>query len=381
MKFLKKIIYRILFYILNIIEKIIPKNDTILFFSDPDYSDNSYAVFKYLLKKTNKKIIWLYGSENIEKKIFDEFGIKINCYKVRSIRGILNYIRSKISFCTTGLYPFINKKNQINLWHGMPLKNIGAMNKVYNGKIIKTRDNLIATSKVFKEIMMECFAVDQTKVAITGLPRNDLLFEETKIYKKLKINKESFKKIIMYLPTYRKSIYETWCESGIFDENRIGIISLDRLSSLNEQLSKNNNLMFIKLHPADILQNLTFENFSNIIILKSKDLEKINEQLYPLLGSSDLLITDYSSVWIDYEILGKPIYFAMEDYEEYKNDRGFTIENLPTILPGDIITTFDDFLKKLENIPNKIQKETGDTFNEYKDNNSTKRVLETFKVI
>lgn len=368
--------------ILNFLEKKINKKQIILFHSFPDYADNSYALFKYMIENNynSNEIIWLYDKKNMSDKIYSEFGKKIRCYKKNSLIGIWNFIRSRKVFCTHGIFSFIKTKDKkINLWHGMPLKNIGLLDK--NTKGITSCDKTIATSTIFREKMSDSFEMKNENVLITGQPRNDLLFEKTNFYKKMKINKENYSKVIMYLPTYRKSIIGDIRSDGIFDDFKLGIIKLDDLENLNKNLVKNKNFMVIKLHPMDILQNLDFVKFSNIMILKTEDLEKIDEQLYPLLGSTDLLITDYSSVWIDYEILGKPIYFAMDDYEEYKSNRGFTIENLPEILPGDIILNFQSLLEKLDNIPEKLQKDSGDIFNKYKDNKSSKRILEYLNII
>lgn len=368
--------------IFDIVERYLPKNKTIVFHSFPDYSDNSYALFKYMIENSieKKELVWLYSENNMEKKIFNEFGEKIKCYKKNSLLGIWKFFRSKKIFCTHGIFSFIKTENKkINLWHGMPLKNIGLLDEKSKGKT--TCDYTIATSEIFKEKMKESFGIDERKVLLSGQPRNDLLFEKSNFYEKSKIKKEKYNKIIIYLPTYRKSIIGDVREDGVYEKEKLGIINLKELKILDENLVKNNNLMIIKLHPMDFLQTLQLEKFSNIIILKSADLENINEQLYPLLGSTDLLITDYSSVWVDYEILGKPIYFAMDDYEEYKLNRGFTIENLPELLPGDIIENFNDLLKKLDKIPNKIQKETGEMFNKYKDNKSSERILKRLGIL
>lgn len=357
------------------------KQTKIIFMSYPNYSDNAYALFKYMLKNKSlekQKYIWLISDKKFLRKLKSKENLKF-IYKYSMI-GILELLRANYIITTHGtLYKIkIFKKKKINLWHGMPLKNIELLDgkeKVHHQK------SMIATSEIFQEKMCKCFGMSKEDVFLTGQPRNDLLFEETKFYEKMEINKQSYKKIIIYLPTYRSSIIGDIRNDGKYDKNKLGIIKINQLKKLNEKLIKNNNLMIIKLHPMDRLQQLDLEKFSNIIILKTEDLEKIDEQLYPLLGSTDLLITDYSSVWVDYEILGKPIYFAMDDYEEYKSNRGFTIENLPELLPGDIIQDFETLLKKLENIPDKIQKETGDMFNKYKDNKSCERVLKALGIL
>lgn len=357
----------------------------IIFNSFPDYSDNSYALFKSIKNLNNAEkyeCIWLINKRDKKKyQMIKEKNSNVKVFYKKSVPGIFYYFISDLSFSTHGLYVELKKMmrgKKINLWHGMPLKNIGLLD---GGENKHYQKNMIATSNVFQEKICQCFGMKKEEVFITGQPRNDLLFEKTKFYEKLKISLENYKKVIMYLPTYRKSIIGETRSDGNYREDKLGIVKIEEINKLNNNLLKNNNLMIVKLHPMDVLQEKKFEKFSNIIILKTEDLERIDEQLYPLLGSTDLLITDYSSVWVDYEILGKPIYFAMDDYEEYKTNRGFTIENLPELLPGDIIQDFETLLKKLENIPDKIQKETGDIFNKYKDNKSCERVLKALGIL
>lgn len=359
----------------------------IVFSSYPDYTDNSYGLFKHMIKHEkmkNYQYIWLVNAANIKilkekmKKKYKDKNIKI--IKKNSLKGFFYSLIANYTFFTHGLYRKIrlNWFNRINLWHGMPLKNI----EILDGKEkVHYQKNMIATSEIFQKKICQCFEIEREKVLITGQPRNDMLFETSEFYKKMKIDDKSYNKIIIYLPTYRKSINGEKRIDGFYQNDKLGIIKMEEISKLNKNLLRNNNLMIIKLHPMDILQQNYFNQFSNIIILKTMDLDEMDEQLYPLLGSTDLLITDYSSVWVDYEILGKPIYFAMDDYEEYKKNRGFTIENLPELLPGDIIQDFETLLKKLENIPERIQKETGDMFNKHKDNKSCERLLKALGIL
>lgn len=72
---------------------------------------------------------------------------------------------------------------------------------------------------------------------------------------------------------------------------------------------------------------------------------EINE-LYVL---SDILITDYSSVFFDYAVLNRPVYFYMYDLEEYKDElRGFYLD-IHTELPGKVYEDEETMLKDVKN--------------------------------
>ena len=79
-------------------------------------------------------------------------------------------------------------------------------------------------------------------------------------------------------------------------------------------------------------------------------------QLYSLIGECGVLLTDYSSVYIDYLILNRPIGFIIDDFEEYKNSRGFVFDKPDDWMPGEKIKTFEELEKFILDIKNGIDK-------------------------
>ncbi|AVQ27310.1 glycosyl transferase [Fusobacterium ulcerans] len=370
-----------------LLDKFIPKSNIIIFNSFIELTDNSFAIYKYLKEKLPAyKYIWITENKSINSNKRENSRTKI--YPKISLAGIYYFLRSKYIFTTHGLYSnFSSNKNRkiINLWHGMPLKPIGNLDKRTNKTIETKYDMIIATSELFQCFMAKAFNIDINKVIITGQPRNDLLYEETDFFCKINLKKEKFKKILMWMPTFRKSIVDSessWAKDGKYVENYISILPFSKLSNLNKLLEKKQFLLILKLHPFDILQEEKFKEFTNIIILKNEDLENIDEHLYPLLGTTDALITDYSSVWIDYEILNKPIFFAIHDYEEYKNTRGLLFEDFINISPYPVIDTYEKFIGFLENYENidMNNREFTNKYNKYKDNKSCERIIKYLRL-
>ena len=69
----------------------------------------------------------------------------------------------------------------------------------------------------------------------------------------------------------------------------------------------------------------------------SKYDSEINErdlQLYEIVGKSDALITDYSSISFDYLLVNKPICYVLDDLSLYKSERGFVWPDILQIMPG-----------------------------------------------
>lgn len=252
----------------------------------------------------------------------------------------------------------------------MPLKKIGLLQE--NAQSVKTAsDVIIASSDLFQGIMAQAFGHPLEKVIVTGMPRNDMFLEKTDFFEKEGIDSKVFKKIGIWLPTYKVSVGDNgdFVKDGVFVE---GVAFLDKegLIKFNDFLSENKYFIIIKLHPMDVLNTLDLPSYSNIRIYKSSE---FNYQLYPVLGKVDFLLTDYSSVWVDYEIMNKPIGFVIDDLKEYETNRGFTIDNLISKLPGTLI---EDYSSLCSFIDSKMQITKRDSlWNCYKDFNSSQRLI------
>lgn len=364
-----KIIYSIISFLLSYI---IPKSDRVLLFSSyPDYTDNSYAVYQYLRNNRSGvyKLVWIFN----EKRTIINNPDVLAYYKY-SLKGVYYFFRAKYVFCTHGLYSFLTPRQGykiINLWHGMPLKNIGSLDPKNNGYNPTKADYLIATSDVFQEIMAKSFNdLDMQRVLVLGQPRNDLLFKETTFFSKRGIDPNEYASIGVWLPTYKQSaVGDIRCE-GVYNDNGIAFLSMDELRQLDNFLVKESRLLIVKLHPMDALQNVDFENFRNLLIIKQKD---FNDQLYTLLGAADYLLTDYSSVWVDYCVLNRPIGFVMNDMAEYEQSRGFTIEGLNKKLPGAVISSYNALMDFI--LQPVLITEHRHIYNKYLDNKSSERLI------
>lgn len=364
-------IYKILSFFLSLI----PKSKRILVFSSfPDYTDNAYAFYKYLVSKHKEEydLIWIFA----EKTTLQE-NQNVRAYYKYTVRAIYYFCRARYVFCTHGLYSFLDLHQGlkiVNLWHGMPIKTIGCLDPQNAGINPTMADYLIASSPMFQEIMSKAFNnMPLERVLLTGQPRNDLLFETTDFFKKRNINSSKYKSIGIWLPTYKQSFVGDIRQDGVYNQSGISFLSISNLVSLDEFLVKTNNLLIVKLHPMDILQNYNFPEFRNLLIIKQKDFK---DQLYPLLGACSYLLTDYSSVWVDYNILRRPIGFVMNDFEEYIKSRGFTINNLVDKIPGQIIDTYQKLIHFIL-YPLVPDSERTSIYNSFADSFSSERVYQS----
>ncbi|MEN6292486.1 MAG: CDP-glycerol glycerophosphotransferase family protein [Methanobacterium sp.] len=127
-------------------------------------------------------------------------------------------------------------------------------------------------------------------------------------------------------------------------------------------------------------RKINCEDFTNIKKVTDEDIP-VTHTLYNLLGESDALITDYSSVYIDYLLLDKPIGFMYDDLEEYRKARGFIFEPITDYMPGMKMSNLDQLIIFINNICVGIDNYKNDRnkvnlmFNKFMDDQSSFRFI------
>ena len=366
----KELMYRIIKFSNTLVIK---KSNYLLFSSTPYINDNAIVLFNYLYEEAplKYKYIWVL-QDDIKVKNKDN----IIYIKKHSLKGIYYFFRSKYIFHTHGLYMNATSSEQIvfSLWHGMPLKKIQHLFPKDLTHIANRNFSFyctVATSSLMQQIVADCFACPKEKVKITGLPRNDYLF------KKLRFETlPEASKIIVWMPTYRNGNNLT---EGKQYEYGLPIIDSSNLDRFNEYCAKNNVHLLIKFHPFQ-MKDKEISGFSNIHVLSSSYVDT-SIHFYNYLGSADALITDYSSVYIDFLAVDKPIAFILEDYEEYNDDRGFVFDDPIKYMPGSHIYNLEELETFIQEIANGIDstKSLRDTvgveLNQFRDDKNTERLV------
>lgn len=334
----------------------------ILFKSEPDFSDNAKALYEYY-KKTKKyedyKFVWLISKNNNIKKYKEEKTIFIKndsfFHKGTNLKSLYYISKSKIIFFTHSS-PFgdIKKKNNqlvINLWHGCGYKNTQKTEKSYIER--HPFDYGIVPGKIFVETKKTFWGCEKKQILPLGYPRYDILRKENtstlKYIKKIKKNN----KLILWMPTFRNTGNGYYPEEKIEKNFDLPLLNSEKeLLELNNICKENKIVLCIKRHPMQIKYNCEKNNYTNIIFIDNNTLVNNEIDLYSLLKYTDGLITDYSSVAIDYLLLDKPIAFTLDDFEEYLKTRGFVFKDPKKYMPGHHIYNFNDIKKYIEDVGN-----------------------------
>lgn len=359
---LKKVIVKGLVFLCQIFSK---NEKKIVYHSFPDFSDNSFASFIYATTHfKDYKNVWL-----VDNYVAKEKYVKLSLnytetpnlliVKKKSFSGFFHYFTATIVFHTHGLYNFLGlipNQKKVNLWHGMPIKNIGYLDNP-NSKNVQVSNYHVATSPFYQEILARAFGVTEEKILITGQTRNDFLFENNFSINKIFNDKNIYSKTILWMPTFRKSIIGDIRVDGELNNDN-DFFNEPSLIKINNLLEINNSICYVKLHPMDYRQINSFKTYSNIRFIDNSTFEDSGINIYSTFNSIDILLTDFSSIYIDFLLLNRPIGFVFSDYEVFKNSRGFLFSDPIKYMPGEIINT----LQKLELFLNNVISSNNDNY-------------------
>ncbi|MDD3602585.1 MAG: CDP-glycerol glycerophosphotransferase family protein [Sulfurovum sp.] len=321
-------------YVMSILENIMhTKENLICVRALPNFSDEVYWISEYV-KENNLKLVILYDKSDRVPKWAKKNHIR--CIQYKSIQGLFFYLKAKVIIYTHGIYSFLGKKNNgliVNIWHGMPLKNIGTYKNVPKDELPKF-DIILADREEFISVMAKAFAVDECSVIALPSPRIDSLVNNSII--KTKNNIE-----LLWLPTFRSSY------TGIDgDFSKLPFLSDIQLSILSSKLEEYNALCYIKPHPLSKDDFSKIGKYKNIILLGDFH-DDIEKSLYTIVRECDIVITDYSSIMFDLDHVEKEVVLYTPDLREYKQSVGF-IDSVLADVEAKFIIDFEEFLNCLE---------------------------------
>ena len=358
-------------------------------FNGKSYSDSPKAVYLYLLnneKYKDYKFIWTFKEPETHRFLEKNKNTSIVKQGTKEYEKCMQKAKYWIFNYRVADHQY-PKKNQIYVqcWHGTPLKKLGydlenTENVLNSKKEIRFKyktdskkiNYFLSPSKFATEKFISAWNLKEIKkegcIIEEGYPRNDFLYNYTKqdvskIKEKLNIN-DIKKKVILYAPTWRDNQHQ----SGIGYTYKTEV----DFEKLQKELGQDYIILF-RAHYL-VANEFNFEKYKGFIYDVSK-FDDINE-LYIV---SDMLITDYSSVFFDYSNLKRPIIFYMYDFEQYKNSiRGFYIDLKE--LPGNIAKTEDELIKEVRQISdnfkyNKIYEEFNRKYNYLDNGEATIRVV------
>lgn len=309
------------------------------------YNYNSRYLFEYVKDHLPEITpLFVINDPVLRKNLSKEYGAKY-FIETESTQGIRRALNAGVWFTSAGLpaYGTDLGKNRliINLWHGVPLKKIALLDpnlkkaaRIYFKKVFSENYTcVLTTSHKLISLMAESFAINEDKIKVWGQPRNDGMFQPNdrdKILNNIYSDLPEYSQTVLYAPTFR-------------DYGQVQLFPFEDfdLEKMNAFLEEKKMLLFIRTHVKEQGSAAPYLG-KRIRFLGNQE----SEDVTGILNIFDCLITDYSSIYIDYLLTDKPMIFLPYDRQQYLDGRGMNFE-YDEVTPGPKPDTFKDFLDSL----------------------------------
>lgn len=309
------------------------------------YNYNSRYLFEYVREHLPAITpLFVINDPVLRDSLSNEYGAQY-FIETESMQGIRRALSAGVWFTSAGLPAYgtglCKKRLIINLWHGVPLKKIALLDpnlkkaaRIYFKKIFS--DNytcVLTTSHALIPLMARSFAISEDRIKVWGQPRNDGMFQtndRAEILRQIYPDLPEYSQAVLYAPTFR-------------DYGQVQLFPFEDfdLEQMEHFLEEKKMLLFIRTHVAE-QGSATRYLGKRIRFLGNEQAEDVTG----ILNIFDCLITDYSSIYIDYLLTGKPMIFLPYDRRKYLDGRGMNFD-YDDVTPGPKPETFTDFLEAL----------------------------------
>lgn len=294
------------------------------------FLDNTKYFYLQVLERNEQSVTCTFITE--DKNVYNLLNSEnLPVLHYPSLKAYIYCIRSNIIVVDSFDWPkklrlFLTfGSKRIQLWHGVGFKRIELdklRNEVSSKKIISStcfikirtclrnitgrniNYSLVNTTSKFYLEKVFRNAFDSDHFSVYGYPRNsysenknNLINVDTKIFGYLPIWIKKKTRIILVTPTFR--------------ESRVTPMGLNsfNLNAIEKWCDENNVIFIFKFHPWE---QGSSEIKGRNIFQYDKDAD-----LYPLFPFIAAMVSDYSSIFMDFLLFNKPIYFLVPDIKEY----------------------------------------------------------------
>ena len=324
--------------------------------SFPDYSDNARALADYLVENGYNQEYEIYFDVADLRK-WEKKGGGIRFISCETDLGLYRFKWLKL-VCTANFFMFTHRpilirkrarKEQvlINLFHGNGYKEkSGQQDQAY-----ATYDYSIVSGDLFVKPMAHFWNMEEDKVLPIGLPRFKWLLSTSESAKNMldSYKKNPDSKVVIWMPTYRSDKFGVYKDTDSITQFPL-VEKVEQWKELDEYCRTCDIVLLIKLHSFQKEYAIPFSSFTNIKEIGNEAFDKAEVPMYSFLAQTHALISDYSSVAVDYLLVNQPIAFALADFEAYNNTRGFVFEDPRVYMPGHHLYAFKDLLLFLDDV-------------------------------
>ncbi|MHA6250851.1 bifunctional glycosyltransferase/CDP-glycerol:glycerophosphate glycerophosphotransferase [Oceanobacillus sp. CAU 1775] len=315
------------------------------------YSDNPKHIYEYMLNNNmNYKFVW-----SMREKKDDMPGKPIQVERF-SLKYFYYLATAKYWVSNSRMPKYLDKRPgnvYLQTWHGTPLKTlVFDINDIHSAdpnykpnfyEQSRRWDYLNSPNQYSSDIFRSAFKYEKEMLEF-GYPRNDILYNKNNAEDIMKLKKNIRvpldKKIILYAPT--------WRDDEFFSRGNYKFTLHLDLKKMQKEFG-DEYILLLRSH-YHIANQIDVSKYKGFVY----DLSKYDDiaELYLI---SDMLITDYSSVFFDYAHLRRPILFYTYDLEKYRDQlRGMYLD-MEEEVPGPLLMTTDEVVETIKDVDNVIK--------------------------
>lgn len=338
-------------------------------FQKKNYMDNSRYLFEYIRKNHPEiQAVWVTENKDVCEQLQRE-GYPVERMDTAAGRKLIAKAEVAVTdhFVMSdygALSGFNDRTKVVQLWHGVGFKSMGDGKKVHNTDIkgVQYSGDILSASGdsawvrakkkikyIFKAPFRERFEqyfmfvcpgqervemighiwnIPESSYFMAGHPRNLSLYEEERATDPVKV---------IYAPTYR---FNAQREKRMIQE------FLDALPEIQEKMEEINGEFVLRLHPH------TWRNYSHKIERAMEKFDRISrdetKDIYLSLGTYSIMISDYSSIAMDFAMLDRPVIFLGSDFEWFMEyEAGFNLD-FKAVIPGPMTSNWQETLLKVK---------------------------------
>ena len=294
-----------------------PNDKLILFisFGGRRFDDSPKAIYQQMIldpRFDSYRIVWAFKDPESFNLVRGE---KVRC---DTLLYFITALKARIWISNSTVERGLEFKGKhtfyFNTWHGTPIKKMGSdvegHNKGFKGKGQWKVDYFTCQGKYEQDIFCRVFnGLNTENTHLIGLPRNDIYANYSKEYmrslrKKLGIPMD--KRVILYAPTFRE-----YDKSSNYEIKTT--IPID-IQNLKQELGDKYIFLFRAHYEVSRRWDIKGDDF----IYEMSNYPSLED----LMIVSDILISDYSSIFFDYSIMDKSMLAYCYDYDLYSVERG-----------------------------------------------------------
>jgi hypothetical protein len=321
---------------LGLLDRAVARKRGVLIRTFPDFDDQGIEMARALSDAGVRPIVWLVKTSMTPgASVLERLPQGTWIVNAGSWRGVLEYVRAGVVVHTHGLYAEPSRSRRklfVNLWHGWGTKQLEQ-----HPRVARQSDLVAATSHAGAEAIAAAWGIRREQVQVTGLPRNDALLRAASRPRPRSLQRliPDDGPLVVWLPTYRQSLVGQIRTDGIDFGNDFQLphCTPADVAAVAEALRAH---IVLKTHPMAAAHDLG--DRGRLSVWDNDALAATGLSLYELLGHADVLVTDYSSAWVDFLLVDRPIVFTMADRDEYARSRGvYASRTDEHELPGPVV--------------------------------------------